>query len=148
MTYENPWIYNGKIFDTKDIDDNAGFVYRITNTTNGHDYIGRKFFTRKLKRPPLKGKKNKRISTVETDWKTYWGSSDRLHADILRLGKDKFKREIICVCKNRGHTNYMEAHYQFKEGVLLRDNNYNGIINIRLGIGSVKGILLEDINSQ
>ena len=33
MTYENPWIYNGKIFDTKDIDDNAGFVYRITNTT-------------------------------------------------------------------------------------------------------------------
>ena len=117
-------------------------------TTNGHDYIGRKFFTKKLKRPPLKGKKNKRISTVETDWKTYWGSSDRLHADILRLGKDKFKREIICVCKNRGHTNYMEAHYQFKEGVLLRDNNYNGIINIRLGIGSVKGILLEDINSQ
>ena len=82
---------------------------------------------------------------METDWKTYWGSSDRLQADILRLGKAKFKREIICVCKNRGHTNYMEAHYQFKEGVLLRDNNYNGIINIRLGIGSVKGILLEDI---
>ena len=59
MTYENPWIYNGKIFDTKDIDDNAGFVYRITNTTNGHDYIGRKFFTKKLKRPPLKARKTK-----------------------------------------------------------------------------------------
>jgi hypothetical protein len=32
-----------------------------------------------------------------------------------------------------------------KENVLLRDNNYNGIINIRLGVGSVKDILLEDL---
>ena len=95
MSYKHPWTHNGKIFDSKDIDDNAGFVYRITNTTNGHDYIGRKFFTKKLKRPPLKGKKNKRISTVETDWKTYWGSSDKLPADILKLGKDKLKRELI-----------------------------------------------------
>ena len=145
LSYENPWMYQDKIFDTEDIGDDYGFVYRITNTTNGHDYVGKKFFWTVKKRPPLKGKKNKRRSTVETDWKTYWGSSDRLTRDIENLGKDKFTREIILLCKARGETNYMEAYYQFKENVLLRDNNYNGIINIRLGIGSVKNILIEDL---
>ena len=145
MSYENPWLYNGKIFESEDIGDYHGFVYRITNTTNGHDYIGRKFFWTVKKRPPLKGKKNKRRETVETDWKTYWGSSERLLRDIDTLGTNKFSREIIHLCKSRGITNYMEAYYQFKENVLLRDDNYNGIINIRLGIGSVKNILLEDI---
>jgi hypothetical protein len=43
MSYENPWTYNGTMFDSGDIADNYGFIYRITNTTNGHDYIGRKY---------------------------------------------------------------------------------------------------------
>ena len=143
MAYEYPWTYRSKTFESEDIQDNYGFIYRITNTTNGHDYIGRKYFTTSKKRPPLKGKKNKRRETVETDWKEYWGSSPRLQADIDLLGKDKFTREIIHLCKTRGETNYMEAYYQFTEGVLLRENNYNGIIQIRLGKNSVKD--LKDI---
>ena len=144
MTYANPWIYNGKSFESEDILDNYGFIYRITNTTNGHDYIGRKYFTTIKKRPPLKGKKNKRRETVETDWKDYWGSSARLVEDMARLGKDKFTREIIHLCKSRGETNYMEAYYQFKEGVLLKENNYNGIIQIKLGKGSVKDLIINE----
>lgn len=144
MTYANPWTYLGKTFDSEDIGDNYGFIYRITNTTNGHDYIGRKYFTTIKKRPPLKGKKNKRKETVETDWKDYWGSSARLVEDIARLGKDKFTREIIHLCKSRGETNYMEAYYQFKEGVLLKENNYNGIIQIKLGKGSVKDLIINE----
>ena len=140
MSYEYPWTYNSKLFDSEDIQDNYGFIYRITNTTNGHDYVGRKYFTTVKKRPPLKGKKNKRRETVETDWKEYWGSSPRLQADIDRLGKDKFTREIIHLCKSRGETNYMEAYYQFTEGVLLREDNYNGIIQIKLGKNSVKDV--------
>ena len=140
MSYEYPWTYNGKLFDSEDIQDNYGFIYRITNITNGHDYVGRKYFTTIKKRPPLKGKKNKRRETVETDWKEYWGSSPRLQADIDRLGKDKFTREIIHLCKSRGETNYMEAYYQFTEGVLLREDNYNGIIQIKLGKNSVKDV--------
>jgi len=140
MSYEYPWTYLGKPFESEDILDNYGFIYRITNTTNGHDYIGRKYFTTIKKRPPLKGKKNKRRETVETDWKDYWGSSARLVEDMARLGKDKFTREIIHLCKSRGETNYMEAYYQFKEGVLLKENNYNGIIQIKLGKGSVKDL--------
>lgn len=140
MSYEYPWTYNGKTFDSEDIQDNYGFIYRITNTQNGYDYVGRKYFTTVKKRPPLKGKKNKRRETVETDWKEYWGSSPRLQADIDTLGRDKFTREIIHLCKSRGETNYMEAYYQFTEGVLLREDNYNGIIQIKLGKNSVKDV--------
>ena len=140
MSYDYPWTYLGKTFESEDINDYYGFIYRITNTTNGHDYIGRKYFTTIKKRPPLKGKKNKRRETVETDWKDYWGSSARLVEDMARLGKDKFTREIIHLCSSRGETNYMEAYYQFKEGVLLREDNYNGIIQIKLGKNSVKDI--------
>jgi len=145
-SYDNPWTYNNKPFESEDIGDYYGFVYRITNTETGHDYVGRKFFWTVKKRPPLKGKKNKRRSTVETDWKKYYGSSDRLVKDIERLGNNKFTREILYLCKTRGETNYMEVYYQINEHVLLRDNNYNGIINVRLGIGSVKNILVEDLN--
>ena len=139
-SYDYPWIYNGVAFESEDIGSYYGSIYRITNNINGHDYVGRKYFTTIKKRPPLKGKKNKRRETVETDWKEYWGSSPRLQADIDTLGKDKFTREIIHLCKSRGETNYMEAYYQFKEGVLLREDNYNGIIQIKLGKNSVKDV--------
>jgi hypothetical protein len=140
MAYDYPWTYLGKTFESEDINEYYGFIYRITNTVNGYDYVGRKYFKTIKKRPPLKGKKNKRRETVETDWKEYWGSSPRLQADIDLLGKDKFTREIIHLCESRGQTNYLEAYYQFKEDVLLRENNYNGIIQIRLGKNSVKDL--------
>ena len=144
MAYDNPWTYNGVPFESEDINEYYGFIYRITNTVNGYDYVGRKYFKTIKKRPPLKGKKNKRRETVETDWKDYWGSSARLVEDMARLGKDKFTREIIHLCKSRGETNYMEAYYQFKEGVLLKENNYNGIIQIKLGKGSVKDLIINE----
>jgi len=144
MAYDNPWTYLGKSFESEDINEYYGFIYRITNTVNGHDYVGRKYFKTIKKRPPLKGKKNKRRETVETDWKDYWGSSARLVEDMTKLGKDKFTREIIHLCKSRGETNYMEAYYQFKEGVLLKENNYNGIIQIKLGKGSVKDLVIKE----
>ena len=144
MAYDNSWTYNGVPFESEDINDYYGFIYRITNTVNGHDYVGRKYFKTIKKRPPLKGKKNKRRETVETDWKDYWGSSPRLQADINLLGKDKFTREIIHLCESRGETNYLEAYYQFKENVLLREDNYNGIIQIRLGKNSVKDLIIKN----
>ena len=44
VDYENPWMYEGNPFTSDDIGDYYGFVYRITNTTNGKQYIGRKYF--------------------------------------------------------------------------------------------------------
>jgi hypothetical protein len=138
------WTYEGEEFISEMVGEYYGFVYRITNLRNGHDYVGRKYFKAKRKLKPLKGRKNKRIRIVETDWQDYWGSSDRLKKDIELLGKENFKREIIHLCKSRGETNYMEAHFQFKEQVLLREDNYNGIIAIKLGYRGLQDVEIDD----
>ena len=34
MSYENPWRFNGEIFESSDIQDNFGFVYFIFTSPN------------------------------------------------------------------------------------------------------------------
>ena len=68
--------------------DTFGFIYEITNLTNNRKYIGKKQMVRKIRRKPLKGKKRKRIDYIESDWKTYTGSSDILNEDI-KVRKNK-----------------------------------------------------------
>ena len=92
ITMKNDWTLNGREFTSDDIGDFYGFVYRITNLSNGHDYIGRKYFNTVRKLKPLMGFKRKRKVIKETDWKEYWGSSKRLLEDIEKLGKENFKR--------------------------------------------------------
>jgi hypothetical protein len=50
------WYYNDKDFTEDLIGDNYGFVYQITNLTNGRKYIGKKFFY-SAKTKQVKGKK-------------------------------------------------------------------------------------------
>ena len=115
-------------------DNNAfGFIYIITNLTNNKKYIGCKMLQKVIKRKPLKGKKNKRYETVESDWKTYTGSSNELNKDIESLGKENFKFEIIDFAYSKSHLKYLEAKYQFDNDVLLSESWYNGIINLRVG---------------
>jgi len=130
------WTYNGQIVQElpKDCE---GFVYLITNTTNNKKYIGKKLARFKKTRPPLKGRKNKRRSTVESDWRDYWGSSDHLNADVKTLGPDKFTREILHFCPSRGVLSYLEAKEQFDRRVLETDEYYNGIINVRVGSSNI-----------
>tara|TARA_R110000751_G_scaffold13186_1_gene44537 strand:- start:202 stop:603 length:402 start_codon:yes stop_codon:yes gene_type:complete len=110
-----------------------GFVYLITNNTNNKKYIGKKQCQSVRKRPPLKGKKNKRHETIETDWKTYTSSSNQLNEDLEVLGKDSFKFQIIRWCDSKWELSYYEGKLQFEEEVLLKDDYYNGIINLRIG---------------
>ncbi len=125
------WTYN---LEEKEIPNTFyGFIYQITNTTNDRKYIGKKQSITILKRPPLKGRKNKRHVVKETDWKIYTGSSDRLNEDIQKLGKDKFKFEILRFCQSKSELAYYEAKMQFDKDVLLKEEYYNGIINLRLG---------------
>lgn len=126
------WTYKGKKVDTLPEDCEA-FVYLITNTTSDKKYIGKKLAKFKTTKPPLKGRKNKRRGTKESDWRTYWGSSDHLNEDVITLGEDKFTREILHYCPTRGIASYIEAQEQFERNVLLTDEYYNGIINVRVG---------------
>jgi hypothetical protein len=130
------WTYKGKQI-TEIPNEYEGFVYLITNKTTNCKYIGKKLAKFKTTKPPLKGKKNKRRGTKESDWKDYWGSSDRLNADVKKLGKDNFTREILYFCKSRGEMSYLEAREQFERRVLETDEYYNGIINVRVGGSSI-----------
>ena len=130
------WTYKGKVVDELPADC-EGFVYIITNLTNNKKYIGKKLARFKVTKPPLKGKKNKRRSTKESDWRTYWGSSDHLNADVEELGEENFTREILHYCQSKGMLSYLEAKEQFDREVLLSDDYYNGIINVRVGSSKV-----------
>jgi hypothetical protein len=126
------WTYHGKTIDELP-EGYIGFVYLITNLTDNRKYIGKKLAQFKKSRPPLKGKKNRRKYTVESDWRDYWGSSDRLNEDVKTLGTDKFTREILYFCKSKAELNYLEAKEQFDRRVLETDDYYNGIIDVRVG---------------
>ena len=110
-----------------------GFIYVITNLIDNKRYFGKKQIKTIKKLKPLKGKKNKRHFDAETDWKTYMSSSNELNEDIIKLGKDNFKFEIIRYCDSKFELAYFEAKIQFDNEVLLKDGFYNGIINCRIG---------------
>tara|TARA_S200000501_G_scaffold322464_1_gene318458 strand:- start:76 stop:519 length:444 start_codon:yes stop_codon:yes gene_type:complete len=126
------WTYQGKIVKELPKDCEA-FVYLITNILNHKKYVGKKLAKFKTTKKPLKGKKNKRRGTKESDWKTYWGSSAQLIDDVEKLGEHRFTREILYYCPNRGTASYLEAQEQFERKVLETDDYYNGIINVRIG---------------
>ena len=126
------WTYKGK--EITEIPDGVeGFVYLITNITNNKKYVGKKLAKFKTTKPPLKGKKNKRRGTKESDWRDYWGSSEHLLQDVEELGPENFTREILYMCPTRGIMSYLEAKEQFDRRVLETDEYYNGIINVRVG---------------
>ena len=114
------------------IDDNFGFVYEITDLDNGKKYIGKKWFWNTRKRPPLKGKTRKRIVKGESDWQDYFGASDEVKLLVEQSGRERFGREILHLCKNKGECTYFEAKIQFERDVLLSDEYYNEFIGCKI----------------
>ena len=124
------WTYKGSVYTpTEDV---QGYVYLITNLTNGKKYIGKKNFWTTKKLPPLKGKVNRRHKTSPSDWMDYYGSSDNLQADVTLLGKHSFKREILKLCTNKTMMSYWETKLQFEYDVLTRSDFYNEFISCRI----------------
>jgi hypothetical protein len=111
--YENPWIFNEQPFLSEDIGDLFGFVYRITNTQSGRQYIGRKYFWA-FRKP--RGK-SRRVRT-ESDWKKYYGSSDELNEERKSLGNDAYRREILSLHATKGTCNFEETKQLFLHNVL------------------------------
>jgi hypothetical protein len=140
------WYYeNNEITELPE--DCIGFVYLITNTLDGRMYIGKKlakFSKTTYKTVKLKNgnKKKKKIrSKIDSDWQEYYGSSVELTADIIKLGKENFKREILYYCKSKSECSYIEAREQFTRKVLESNNYYNGQISVRVHGSHIKGKL-------
>lgn len=110
-----------------------GFVYIITEFSTKKKYVGKKLWITTRKLPPLKGQKRRRTKVVETDWRSYYGSSENVKKLIEEKGPEEFHREILHFCYNKAELAYLEAREQFEREVLLRDDYYNGIINLRCG---------------
>lgn len=113
------WYFNGKLFEEVD-KKYEGFVYLIINLETGMKYIGKKHFWERRKNP-----KTGRRQTKESDWKNYFGSCDELKEDVKKLGKDKFKKEILYLCPHKKSMSYYETYEQFKRNVLLDETYYN-----------------------
>jgi len=138
------WTYQNQAVETLP-EDCVGFVYLITNLTNGRKYIGKKlakFSKTTYKTVTLKNgtKKKKKIrSKISSDWQTYWSSSDELKKDIELLGQNNFTREILFYCKSKSECTYVEARTQFERKVLESDDYYNGQISCRIHQSHIKG---------
>ena len=113
IKYENPWRYNKKVFESTDIGEYYGFVYRIVNNHTGKQYIGRKYFWQ-FRTP--KGKKRKVKS--ESDWKKDYGSCPELKEEIGVVGRENFSRTILSLHNTKGKTNYEETRQLFVNKVL------------------------------
>jgi hypothetical protein len=118
-----------------------GFVYLITNLVDQKKYVGKKFFWSQKTLPITKTRKRKKKIKVESDWRTYYGSSKHLVNDIEKHGIENFSREILHLCQTKGVLSYMEMKEQVERGVLLTDQYYNGIIQCRIGSNSVKPLI-------
>ena len=118
------WTYNNKPFNSDMIEDYIGFVYEVYDTEAKMKYIGKKKFWSKVTKPPLKGKKNKRRSLKESDWKSYYGSSEEVKSLVENTGEWRFKRKIIRLCKTLGEMSYYEMKEQLDNDVLLKPNEY------------------------
>jgi len=119
MSYENPWLYNDKVFESEDINDYFGFCYLLTDLENGKQYIGRKYFYSIRKKKGIR----KKVRS-ESDWKSYYSSSKKVQQIVKESGPNRFKREILSLYIKKGQVNYNETKLLFQHNVLeARDEN-------------------------
>ena len=128
------WIYDGKEFTEDMIGENVGFVYLITNLTNGKQYVGKKNFTKSKTYQKNKKKKKTRVSS---DWIPYTGSNEQLNEDISK--GDVIKKEILYLCKSKGWMTYYETKEILIRDCLLSDNYYNTWVSARIRKTHLKG---------
>ena len=119
MSYENPWLYDGKVFESEDINDYFGFCYILIDLEDGIKYIGRKYFYSVRKKKGIR----KKVRS-ESDWKTYYSSSKKIQQMVLESGPNRFKREILSLYKKKGQVNYNETKLLFQHNVLEAVDEY------------------------
>lgn len=125
------WVYNNKEFNETP-EEFQGFVYMITEKDTGKKYIGKKFFWKPKVLPVTKSRKRRVRTRVESDWRTYYGSSKEVKTLVEEKGEDNYIKEILKLCRTKGECSYYEAKYQFEFDVLLSDEYYNEFIGCKI----------------
>ena len=123
------WLYNNIEFTEDMVGNWFGYVYEITNLTNGRKYVGKKFFTRAGTKQ-IKGKKKK--VRLASGWANYWSSSEELKADVKKLGEENFARKILYLCKSRSECSYRETKEIFINDALLTTEYYNSWVSCKI----------------
>lgn len=131
------WYYEDNLYEDTP-EEYQGFVYQITELDTGKKYIGKKFFWKPKTLPKTKTRKRRVKIRVESDWKSYYGSSKEVQQIVEDKGSDSFKREILRLCKTKGECSYYEAKLQFEFDVLLRDDYYNEFIGCKIHSKHIK----------
>jgi hypothetical protein len=132
------WLYENKeIISLEDFPiDTFGYIYIVTHTPSGVSYLGKKWLYNNVKRKLTKKElaempitRGRRVITEvvkkESDWKTYFGSEERIKKLIKEGKQDEFTREIIHLVPNKKLLTYYECKYQFMYGVLESDKWFN-----------------------
>ena len=131
------WYYKDKLYEDTP-EEYQGFVYQITEIESGKKYIGKKFFWKPKTLPKTKTRKRRIKTRVESDWRSYYGSSKEVQQIVEDKGSDNFKREILRLCKTKGECSYYEAKLQFEYDVLLSDDYYNEFIGCKIHAKHIK----------
>lgn len=142
------WYYKDEEFTSDMIGDYIGFVYVITDLSANKKYVGKKLLKSKRRLPPLKGKTRKRTVIKESDWQNYFGSSDEVKAILEEKGQSNFHREILHLCLSKGELSYLELKEQMDREVLLSDDYYNGIIQVKIHRSHVRRLAHERTGDQ
>jgi hypothetical protein len=130
------WVYKGIEFrELSQFGSAIGFVYLIENIESNRKYIGKKnlYF---MKSRMVK-KKKKRYKE-ESDWLTYYGSSEELKEEVSLYGEDRFKREILHLCYSKAEMSYLELAEQMSREVLLKEEYYNNWVSARVRTAHLK----------
>ncbi len=125
------WYYNDEPFDITP-EEFQGFFYIITDLENQKKYIGKKFFWKPKTLPKTKTRKRRVRTRVESDWRSYYGSSMEVKLLVEQKGTNRFQRKILKLCRTKGECSYYEAKFQFEYDVLLRDDFYNEFIGYKI----------------
>lgn len=144
------WLYEGKDWNPEYEDipsEYVGFIYKITNDETGEMYIGQKRLHKTKTLPITKTRKRRVRTTVESDWRTYHGSSSVIKQHLAE-GHTGYTREIIRFGYSKGDLSYLETLEQFNQGVLLKKEYLNGIINCRIHKKHLSEKLKEELKND
>lgn len=133
------WTYQNQPLSPEIIENYLGFVYVVENILDGRKYIGKKLL-KFQKRKTVKGKVKKVLA--ESDYLTYYGSSEEVKADVKRLGEENFKREILHLCKTKAEMSWFELQEQVDNRVLLHpDKFYNAFVGCKINRSHLKHLI-------